>query len=877
MTKPRGEKNSSPTKLQAATLLSLLAKHEPQSWKSLTASLQAKAPHEIKKLRQLLKGLIRQGQVTEQDGHLYRLAADTSAERGDSAGGPKSADSGKSLRGTVQGYGGRLSVGGLPIQRAGDRDAIAVRQGDEVVYRLIENVTAPNNESSAQVESIEVRSDQPGVGIVNLRGRVPCVDPLARSFTGRLRLLDGLGEATHGDAVRVQILDQDRDGLVGRVLAVLPNASVVEQAIDATLESLDIPREWPEAVTRAAAKLPKAVQPKQHGDREDLTDLPLVTIDGATAKDFDDAVFAKSLGGQKGWRLVVAIADVANYVKPKSALDLEAAERTTSVYLPGHVVPMLPEAISNELCSLKPDVYRLALVCDMQVSKKGVVRDFRFCDALIRSHARLTYEQVQAHIDDGASLPCDEADRAAVAASIADLAKVHAAFRLAKDTRGGLDFDSREGVIEIEQGHVTGVHEVARLQAHQIIEEAMINANVCAAAFIESNDSRSLYRLHEAPDALKLETLRQDLMAIGLQLPDGVPSSQTYQTLLRDIAEKERGWLYQQLVLRSMKQAVYGPNNAGHFGLGLQRYMHFTSPIRRYPDLLVHRAIKSILQQRTNRAGWVPSSEQLADLGEHCSSNERRAESAGWTVEAWLKCDLVKNHLGEVLPGTIAGVTEFGLFIDLDGFYVQGLLHISDLGADYFRYDPRGQCLIGDRSGRRFTLGEALEVRIANVEPPQGKIELQLLPGGGRKTGKAKSNKHKAGKSKPSKSNALKSKAGKSKAGKSKAGKSKVGKSKPAKSQTDKAQGVQARGNQQAGETRSKDRQQTGKKSANQTSGAKTGSKKQKTAAAKASGSATTASVWEKASQATEKKKNKKQKKQTTPKAVKRRKRNDNG
>ena len=867
MTKPRGEKNSSPIKLQAATLLSLLAKHEPQSWKSLTASLQAKAPHEIKKLRQLLKGLIRQGQVTEQDGHLYRLAADTSAERGDSAGGRKSADSDKSLRGTVQGYGGRLSVGGLPIQRAGDRDAIAVRQGDEVVYRLIENVTAPNNESSAQVESIEVRSDQPGVGIVNLRGRVPCVDPLARSFTGRLRLLDGPGEATHGDAVRVQILDQDRDGLVGRVLAVLPNASVVEQAIDATLESLDIPREWPEAVTRAAAKLPKAVQPKQHGDREDLTDLPLVTIDGATAKDFDDAVFAKSLGGQKGWRLVVAIADVANYVKPKSALDLEAAERTTSVYLPGHVVPMLPEAISNELCSLKPDVYRLALVCDMQVSKKGVVRDFRFCDALIRSHARLTYEQVQAHIDDGASLPCDEADRAAVAASIADLAKVHAAFRLAKDTRGGLDFDSREGVIEIEQGHVTGVQEVARLQAHQIIEEAMINANVCAAAFIESNDSRSLYRLHEAPDALKLETLRQDLMAIGLQLPDGVPSSQTYQTLLRDIAEKERGWLYQQLVLRSMKQAVYGPNNAGHFGLGLERYMHFTSPIRRYPDLLVHRAIKSILQQRTNRAGWVPSSEQLADLGEHCSSNERRAESAGWTVEAWLKCDLVKNHLGEVLPGTIAGVTEFGLFIDLDGFYVQGLLHISDLGADYFRYDPRGQCLIGDRSGRRFTLGEALEVRIANVEPPQGKIELQLLPGGGRKTGKAKSNKHKAGNSKPPKSNAPKSKAGKSKAGKSK----------PAKSQTDKAQGVQARGNQQAGETRSKDRQQTGKKSANQTSGAKTGSKKQETAAAKASGSATTASVWEKASQATEKKKNKKQKKQTTPKAVKRRKRNDNG
>jgi ribonuclease R len=857
LTKPRGEKNSSSTKLKAQTLLGLLAKQEPQSWKSLTASLQANAPHEIKKLRQLLKGLIRQGQVTEQDGHLYRLAADNPATDANSAVGGKLAGSGQSLRGTVQGYGGRLSVGGLPIQRAGSRDAIAVRQGDEVVYRLIDGATDPGSEASAQVESIALRSDQPGVGIVNLRGRVPCVDPLARSFTGRLRLLEGPGEAIHGDAVRVQILDQDRDGLIGRVLAVLPNASVVEQAIDATLESLDIPRDWPEAVTRAAAKLPKAVQPKQHGDREDLTDLPLVTIDGATAKDFDDAVFAKSLGGQKGWRLVVAIADVANYVKPKSALDLEAAERTTSVYLPGHVVPMLPEAISNELCSLKPDVYRLALVCDMQVSKKGVVRDFRFCDALIRSHARLTYEQVQAHIDNGESLPCDESDRDAVAASIADLAKVHEAFRLAKDARGGLDFDSREGVIEIQQGHVTGVQEVPRLQAHQIIEEAMINANVCAAAFIESNDSRSLYRLHEAPDALKLETLRQDLMAIGLQLPDGVPSSQTYQTLLRDIAEKERGWLYQQLVLRSMKQAVYGPNNAGHFGLGLERYMHFTSPIRRYPDLLVHRAIKSILQQRTNRAGWVPSSEQLTDLGEHCSSNERRAESAGWTVEAWLKCDLVKNHLGEVLPGTIAGVTEFGLFIDLDGFYVQGLLHISDLGADYFRYDPRGQCLIGDRSGRRFTLGEALEVRIANVEPPQGKIELQLLPAGGRKTGKAKSSKHKTGKTKSDKT--------------------KSGKSETVGAQGAKAKGAPTRGDQQTGETRGKGRRQAEKESAKQARGAKTSSKKQRSADAKASNSATTKSVWEKASETTEKKKNKKQKKQTTPKAVKRRKRNDNG
>jgi len=361
------------------------------------------------------------------------------------------------------------------------------------------------------------------------------------------------------------------------------------------------------------------------------------------------------------------------------------------------------------------------------VSRKGIVRAYTFYNALIRSHGRLTYEEVQAHIDHQTALPCQDEDRAAVNKSVGALTEVHEAFRHAKDERGGLDFDSREGVIDIEQGHVTGVLQVARLQAHQIIEEAMINANVCAAAFIEANDSRSLYRLHEAPDVLKLETLRADLMAVGLRLPDGVPSSKTYQTLLREIANKHQGWLYQQLVLRSMKQAVYGPNNVGHFGLGLERYMHFTSPIRRYPDLLVHRAIKSILQGKTNRGGWVPSVEQLGDLGEHCSTNERRAESAGWTVEAWLKCDLVKQHLGEQLPGTIAGVTEFGLFVDLDGFFVQGLLHISDLGQDYFRYDSRKQSLIGDRSGKRFTLGEPLLVTVANVEPPQGKIELQLV------------------------------------------------------------------------------------------------------------------------------------------------------
>ena len=734
MTKPTGDKTPtpplSPVKLNARSLLTLLSDGQQQSWQAITAALDAKAPQEIKRARQVLKGLIRQGEITELDGRHYVLAETGANSPGRASakaqGTEAQTDSLRDgVQGEVTGYGGKLSVDGLPIIRSQDRRKgnPAARLGDRVIYRRVAQASG----TGALVLSISQRSSRPVVGILKRRGRYPHVEPIARSFEGRISLPEGVGGAVQGDAVRVEITDHDRFGPVGRILDVMPNASVVAQAIETTLESLSIPRHWPDAVPRAAQRLPKQVDPKQHQDRRDIVDLPLVTIDGATAKDFDDAVFAQSLGGQKGWRLVVAIADVANYVKPRSVLDTEAAERTTSVYLPGHVVPMLPEAISNELCSLKPHVHRLALVCDMQVSRKGIVRAYTFYDALIRSHGRLTYEEVQAHIDNKAALPCRDEDRAAVNNSVAALAEVHEAFRDAKDERGGLDFDSREGVIDIEQGHVTGVQQVARLQAHQIIEEAMINANVCAAAFIEANDSRSLYRLHEAPDVLKLETLREDLMAVGLQLPKGVPSSKTYQTLLREIASKHQGWLYQQLVLRSMKQAVYGPNNVGHFGLGLERYMHFTSPIRRYPDLLVHRAIKSILQGKTNRGGWVPSMEQLGDLGEHCSTNERRAESAGWTVEAWLKCDLVKQRLGEQLPGTIAGVTEFGLFVDLDGFFVQGLLHISDLGHDYFRYDSRKQSLIGDRSGKRFTLGESLQVTVANVEPPQGKIELQLV------------------------------------------------------------------------------------------------------------------------------------------------------
>ena len=697
--------------LNAKVVLRVFAEHaEPLSWKFLNSALGTSSPAQIKKLRQVLKGLLRTHELRLIDGHLYeRLHADKKPAENEAQG-----------EGEVMRVDGVNRLNGLSVLPAKKGLPIA-RPGDRVDYQVVSG--------KAQILNIVKHSPRPVVGVLNLKGRFPSAEPLGRNFGGRIQLRKQPQHAEHGDTVRVEILGSDERGLFGRMLEVLPAESAVEQAIQSTLDSLDIPTEWSEGTLKATTRLPKSVKRANFPQRHDLTDQPLVTIDGATAKDFDDAVFAQPLGGRRGWRLIVAIADVSHYVKPSTALDDDAQIRSTSVYLPSFVVPMLPEAISNELCSLKADVDRLALVCDMQVAANGEVRDFDFYDAVIRSHGRLTYEQVQDHLDNGRELPVARSDQKQVAKSVAALAMLHDAFRKARERRGGLDFETREGVIEVVDGHVTGVNPVQRLTAHQMIEEAMINANVCAAQFIERAEQCCLYRVHEAPDPIKLEELGQDLRAAGLQLPKGIPEPLVFKRLLDELGQRNNGWLYQQLILRSMRQAVYTPKNQGHFGLGLERYMHFTSPIRRYPDLLVHRSIKAILAGKLSR---LPSFEQLENFGERCSSNERRAESAGWTVEAWLKCDLLKQRVGETCTGTVAGVTEFGLFVEIDGYFVQGLLHISDLGADYFRFERGQQCLVGDRSGKRYSLGDRIQVLIAGVEPAQGKIDLRRVRQGSK-------------------------------------------------------------------------------------------------------------------------------------------------
>ena len=503
---------------------------------------------------------------------------------------------------------------------------------------------------------------------------------------------------------------------------------VCERAVEATLEAFSVPTQWPADVLAAVNRLPQHIESSRYPHRQDLRHLPLVTIDGETARDFDDAVFAETTGN--GWRLVVAIADVAHYVEAGAALDAAARERGTSVYLPDRVVPMLPEALSNHLCSLRPREARLALVCEMQVDRAGGVAGYRFHDALIRSRERMTYTQIAAFLC-GEDLPVETP----VVQSIRALAALYRVLRQARERRGALDFDTPESTLKLENGRVTAIRPVLRNDAHRLIEEAMIAANVCAARFLQRHGREALYRVHEGPEREKAEQLAGAFAACGIRWSPEDRSPAALQVALRAIGERGDRWLFEMLVLRAMPQAYYRREPGGHFGLALERYVHFTSPIRRYPDLVVHRAIKRALKRR---AGQAASPDLLAAAGAQSSMAERRAEDAGRKVDAWLKCEFLSERIGETFSSVVAGVTDFGLFVDLEGCYIQGLLHVSELGADYYHYRPASLSLVGESSGARFSLGDKLEVRLTGVRPELGRLDLALTnaPSRGRRRGR---------------------------------------------------------------------------------------------------------------------------------------------
>lgn len=525
----------------------------------------------------------------------------------------------------------------------------------------------------------------------------------------------GEGKAQPGQVVVTELTvqtDSYRQPM-GRVIEVLGDYADPGMEIEIALRKHALPYHFSDSVLQEAKSIPKKVRKKDLEAREDLRDMPLVTIDSETARDFDDAVYCERNG--KGFRLVVAIADVSFYVQPDSALDREAQERGTSVYFPRRVIPMLPEALSNGICSLKPDVERLCMVCDMQINAKGQVKRYTFYPAVMRSKARLTYTQVaewRLHGTDHPLFP-----------HLQTLFDVFNILFAARQKRGAIEFDSTETqMIFDSKGKIKKIVPLVRNDAHRLIEECMLVANTCAADILIKHSAKCLFRVHEGPTQEKLDDLHAYLRLVGLTLGGGEkPTAKDYALLSQQIHNRPDASVLQTLLLRSMQQAVYTSENNGHFGLAYEAYTHFTSPIRRYPDLLVHRVIKGILTGKSyTLSRWKP-------LGEHCSMTERRADEASREVEAWLKTYYIRDKIGEVFEGRISAVTSFGVFVLLTDIYVEGLVHISELGKDYFHFRKDIQALVGEKSGVRYQLGDPLRVRVVRADLEQSKIDFQLV------------------------------------------------------------------------------------------------------------------------------------------------------
>lgn len=538
----------------------------------------------------------------------------------------------------------------------------------------------------------------------------------------------------------------------GDIVEVIGNYMAPGMEIDVALRSYDIPHVWPEAVIKEARKLKPEVEEKDKEKRIDLRHLPFVTIDGEDARDFDDAVYCEKNSSRwklfsGGWKLYVAIADVSHYVKVGSALDAEATERGNSVYFPERVVPMLPEELSNGLCSLNPHVDRLAMVCEMSMSKSGQLVDYQFYEAVIHSHARLTYNKVSYMLEDpkGSEGKALRSEYKEILPHLKQLYALYQVLLAARHERGAIDFETQETrIIFGEDRKIDEIRPTQRNDAHKLIEECMLAANVATAQFMQKHEIPSLYRVHDGPPQERLEKLKAFLGELGLSLQRGKskdgPSPKDYQKLLESIRERPDYHLIQTVMLRSLSQAVYSSDNNGHFGLNYEAYTHFTSPIRRYPDLMVHRAIRSVIRSRADtphvrragatimpRARIYPYDEAaLEKLGEQCSMTERRADEATRDVVNWLKCEFMQDRVGETFAGVITAVTGFGIFVELRDIYVEGLVHVTALPADYYHFDPVHHRLSGERSGRSFRLGDSVEVKVMRVDLDERKIDFEL-------------------------------------------------------------------------------------------------------------------------------------------------------
>ena len=574
--------------------------------------------------------------------------------------------------------------------------------------------------------------------------------------------------AKQGNVVVVEIVQRPRRNMnpTGKITEVLGEHLAPGMEIETALRNFDIPHTWPSAVTNSVSQLTAEVPEEAKLGRVDLRMLPLVTIDGEDARDFDDAVYCEPQTGG-GWKLWVAIADVSSYVKLGTALDNEAQNRATSVYFPEQVIPMLPEALSNGLCSLNPDVDRLCMVCEMHIDKDGKLGEYSFYEAVMRSHARFTYTKVW-HILSG-----DEKLLERYKERVDDLVNLNGlykALKQARQNRGAIEFESLETKFVFNAHRkIEHIVPLVRNDAHKIIEECMIMANVCAAQYIETNNAEALFRVHDKPDEDRLITFRSYLAEVGIEFRAGnQPTPKDFAQVALKIEDRVDKELIQTMLLRSMKQAIYDGTNLGHFGLALEAYAHFTSPIRRYPDLVVHRVIKAIInKQHANKAckgAKFYTEQEIEALGEQCSMAERRADDATRDVADWLKCEFMQDHVGDAFEGVVASVTNFGLFVRINDYQIDGLIHITSLANDYYRYDQIKQCLVGESGGVTYRLGDPLRIKVVAVNLDERKIDLMVdgqqvtnKPVHKKNKGKSNPTKERRGDVSPAKSSSVKS------------------------------------------------------------------------------------------------------------------------
>ena len=601
------------------------------------------------------------------------------------------------------------------------REMRSLFDGDRVLIRVAGQDRRGKPEGKL-VEVIERATREVAGQFIRERG-IGLVIPDNPKIAHRVLIAKGeTGGAKHGQMVVAEILDYPThiEQATGRIVKIIGAPDQKGIATDIAIHSNGIPTEWPGAVRKQVTKFGTTVPTAAKKDRVDLRDLDLVTIDGADARDFDDAVYCERSG--EGWRLLVAIADVAHYVDIDSPLDKEATVRGTSVYFPDRVVPMLPEELSNGLCSLNPKVDRLCLVCDMRIGKTGKVSSAKFVEGVMRSKARLTYSEVSDFLTGKST----NAVPRILHKRLKDLQELYKAFALNRSRRGAIELDLPMTKFELnEDGEIARIVTAPRNDAHRLIEECMIAANVQAAKFLRKHRIASLYRVHARPDPERFDELRQYLVSLGLKVPhsEHVEPMQ-FNKLLEQVAGRADSAAISMAMLRSLTHAEYTPNNIGHFGLALDAYAHFTSPIRRYPDLLVHRAISHIV--RGGKPGAFPYDKgRMERLGAITSAHERRAEDATREVEAWLKCQYMLDRVGEDYPGVITGVTNFGLFVQIPELQIDGLVHVTSLQNDYYKFDASRQQLVGERTGRRFSLGEAMHIQVHRVDMDTRRIDFR--------------------------------------------------------------------------------------------------------------------------------------------------------